>query len=164
MLQIRLRRLLDHLTTVCETVAAACLAVVILLNAWAVFARYVLHDPVGWSEEAMRYGIVWLTFLTIGPALFRNEHMAVETVDIVRHAGLKLWIVRISLISTAIFAITIIWFSIPLLKRNWHNVTPVMEIRFFWAYVSVAVGCGLLVVYSLAMLLLGRQPYRQRDE
>lgn len=164
MLQHKLRRLLDRLTAVCETAAASLLAVVILLNAYAVFARYILHAPVGWSEEAMRYGLVWLTFLMVAPALFRNEHMAVETVDIVRHAGVKLWIVRISLISTAVFAATIIWFSIPLLKRNWNNVTPVMEIRFFWAYVSVAFGCALLILYSVVMLLLGRHPYRQRDE
>ena len=138
---------------------------VILLNAYAVFARYVLFDPVGWSEEAMRYSLAWLTFLMVGPALFRNEHMAVETVDAVRHAGVRLWLVRISLLSTAIFAATIIWFSIPLLQRNWHNVTPVMEIRFFWAYVSVAFGCFLLLLYSVAMLFPpAARPTRQKDE
>jgi len=149
-----LRRLLHRLADLCEGAGAIMLGVVIVLNGIAVFARYVLVDPVGWSEELMRFSLAWLTYLLVGPCLLRNEHMAMESLDALPPGTLKRLLLRFNLTVTALFAGTILWFSIPLLQRNWGQYTPVMEIRTFWPYFSVAFGCALLLLFSLAMIAL----------
>jgi C4-dicarboxylate transporter, DctQ subunit len=150
----RLHRSLARLADLCEGASAIALAVVILLNAIAVFARYVLVDPIGWSEELMRFSLAWLTYLAVGPCLFRNEHMAMETLDMIRSAAMKRVLIRFNLAVTALFSATILWFAVPLLQRNWEQYTPVMEIRTFWPYLSVALGCALLLIFSLVMVVL----------
>lgn len=161
-----LRRGLTRLADLCEGASAVALAIVIVLNAIAVFARYVLVDPIGWSEELMRFSLAWLTYLAVGPCLFRNEHMAMESIDAIRNAAVRRLVLRTNLAITALFAGTILWFAIPLLQRNWRQFTPVMEIRTFWPYLSVALGCALLLVFSLAMLALSfsARVHRVEDE
>lgn len=140
------------------------LAAVIILNAIAVFARYVLVDPIGWSEELMRFSLAWLTYLAVGPCLFRNEHMAMETMDMIRNEAVKRMLLRFNLAVTAVFAGTILWFAVPLLQRNWNQFTPVLEIRTFWPYLSVALGCALLLVFAVAMLALSFVGRAHRDD
>ena len=43
----------------------------------AVFYRFVLHDPITWSEEAARYMMVWVTFLGAGYAMGKGRHIGV---------------------------------------------------------------------------------------
>jgi len=159
-----LRRLLHRLADLCEAASAIALGAVIVLNGIAVFARYVLVDPIGWSEELMRFSLAWVTYLLIGPCLLRNEHMAMETVDMIRDAAIKRMLLRTNLVINALFAGAIVWFSIPLLQRNWGQYTPVMEIRTFWPYLSVAFGCALFLVFNLAMLALSFSPKLHRGE
>ena len=161
-----LRRFLTGLADLCEGASAVALAGVIVLNAIAVFARYVLVDPIGWSEELMRFSLAWLTYLAVGPCLMRNEHMAMETIDMIRAEALKRMLLRFNLLVSAMFAAAILWFSLPLLQRNWNQFTPVMEIRTFWPYLSVALGCALLLVFSLGMIVLSfaGDPHRREEE
>lgn len=159
-----LRRGLTRLSDLCEGAGAVILSVIIVLNAVAVFARYVLVDPIGWSEELMRFSLAWLTYLAVGPCLFRNEHMAMETLDVIRNEALKRMLLRFNLAVTALFAGTILWFAVPLLQRNWNQFTPVMEIRTFWPYLSVALGCGLLLLFALAMIALSFTGRVHRDD
>lgn len=158
-----LRRGLTRLADLCEGASAIALGIVIILNAIAVFARYVLGDPIGWSEELMRFSLAWLTYLAVGPCLFRNEHMAMETLDMIRNEAAKRMLLRFNLAVTALFAGTILWFAIPLLQRNWRQFTPVMEIRTFWPYLSVALGCALLLIFALAMIVLSFTGRAHRD-
>jgi len=150
-----LRRGLTRLADLCEGASAIALGIVIVLNGIAVFARYVLVDPIGWSEELMRFSLAWVTYLLVGPCLFRNEHMAMESLDALPPGTLKRMLLRFNLTITALFAGTILWFAIPLLQRNWGQYTPVMEIRSFWPYLSV---------FSLAMIALSFTPRVHRGE
>jgi TRAP-type C4-dicarboxylate transport system permease small subunit len=159
-----LRRLLHSLADLLEGASAILLAAVIVLNGIAVFARYVLVDPIGWSEELMRFSLAWVTYLLVGPCLLRGEHMAMETLDVIRHEATRRMLTRFNLAVSAIFAATILWFAVPLLQRNWGQYTPVMEIRTFWPYFSVAFGCALLLLFSLAMLALSFTARLHRGE
>ena len=159
-----LRRFLHRVADLCEGASAIALGAVIILNGIAVFARYVLVDPIGWSEELMRFSLAWVTYLLVGPCLLRNEHMAMETLDVIRHEATKRLLLRFNLVVTALFSAIILWFSVPLLQRNWGQYTPVMEIRTFWPYFSVAFGCALLLLFSLAMLALSFTPRLHRGE
>ena len=70
-----------------EWLAAVILGLIIAVNLTAVLARYVFSSPVGWSEEAMRYGIVWAVYLAAGATFRRGEQMAI---DLFRHP--PMWI------------------------------------------------------------------------
>ena len=69
------------LANMTEIVAAVLLVAVIVMNLAQVFYRYVLVDPLSWSEETMRYSTTWMVMLAGSSALFRGEHMVISLFD-----------------------------------------------------------------------------------
>ncbi|WP_138470661.1 TRAP transporter small permease [Poseidonocella sp. HB161398] len=68
------RRLLDRVVgTACCLLLAAMVAVL----AWQVFSRYALNAPSTFSEEILRFGLVWLSLLGAAYSTGRGTHMAV---------------------------------------------------------------------------------------
>jgi len=43
-----------------------------------VVCRYVLHNPLSWSEELARYLFIWLTFCGASVAFYENTHINVS--------------------------------------------------------------------------------------
>ena len=74
-------RLALWLTWLTEGVGAALLFAVVAINMVGVFFRFVINDPIGWTEEIMRYLVIWATFLAASAALFRGEHMTINVFE-----------------------------------------------------------------------------------
>ena len=58
--------------------AAAMLLAIVLVNAASIFFRYVIEAPLSWSEESMRYGNIWVTYLGAIVAQVRADNMRLE--------------------------------------------------------------------------------------
>ena len=57
---------------------AAAFSLMTLLIFAQVVCRYVLHDPLSWSEELARYIFIWLTFCGASVAFYENTHISVS--------------------------------------------------------------------------------------
>ena len=47
-------------------------------NFWQIFTRFVLGHAANWTEEFMRYALIWLTMLGVPYAYGRDQHIAIE--------------------------------------------------------------------------------------
>ena len=56
----------------------ALFAVIIVCVSLQVFFRYVLNDPLTWSEELARFSFMWMVFLGLGLAERDDQHIAVD--------------------------------------------------------------------------------------
>lgn len=149
-----LHRFCVVLTWTTETIAAVLLAFIVIVNFLGVFYRYGLRDPIGWTEEAMRYAVVWATFLAASAALYRGEHMVLNVFDNVALAWLRWTMHVVVLLCIAAFSLVVIWNGWPLAARNWAQVSPTMNLPMFWPYVAVTVGFGLMLLKTVALLLM----------
>lgn len=61
-------------------VVAACLGVSVLVVLWQVATRYLLDDPSPWTEELVRFLLVWLGLIGGAYATGRRQHLAIELV------------------------------------------------------------------------------------
>ena len=57
------------------------LIVVTILNLTQVVGRYAFNAGFSWTEETMRYLMVWLMMLGSVACIFRAEHMALATLE-----------------------------------------------------------------------------------
>jgi TRAP-type C4-dicarboxylate transport system permease small subunit len=75
---LKLRKALDTFL-----VWSVCILTTVLLTVMSaqVIWRYVLNDPIYWSEELARYLFVWLTFLAAAMAFRDHKHMAVDLIQ-----------------------------------------------------------------------------------
>ncbi|MGC9369917.1 MAG: TRAP transporter small permease [Paracoccaceae bacterium] len=142
------------LTRGTEAVAAILLIAVIAMNLAQVFFRYVLVDPISWSEETMRHTTTWMVMLAAAPALLRREHMEVSLFDGVRSAWLRRAVGVLVHLSVAGFCVLLIVKGFPAAIDNMRQVSPAVRIPMTIPYLAIPVGAVLVLINTICMMLL----------
>ena len=65
-----LERINSGVLAVGKTISILALAIMVCLILGQVFFRYVMNDALNWSEEAARFGMIWMTGL-MAPLAYR---------------------------------------------------------------------------------------------
>src|SRR5699024_11333416 len=60
--------------------AVVLLALMTVLVLFQVFTRYVLGTPAAFTEELVRYALIWVSFIAATYAFLQREHMALTLV------------------------------------------------------------------------------------
>jgi len=147
-----------------EAVAAIMLIAVILMNLAQVFFRYVLVDPISWSEETMRYTTTWMVMLAAAPALLRREHMEVSLFDGVRSAWLRRVVGVLVHLCVAGFCVLLIVKGFPAAIDNMRQVSPAVRIPMTIPYMAIPVGAVLVLINTLCMMLLPAEALAQLED
>lgn len=81
----KLIRLRERLSAICGYIAAFLLFTMCVLVLYQVFTRYVLNDPAAFTEEIVRYMLIWTGFVGAAAAFGTRQHMALMyVVEIVK--------------------------------------------------------------------------------
>ncbi|WP_428688032.1 TRAP transporter small permease [Roseibium sp.] len=137
-----------------EVVSALLLLAVIAMNLAQVFFRYVLVDPLSWTEETMRYATTWMVMLAGSAALLRNEHMAIDLLGERAPARLKRFRRLLVLGCIAAFCFLLMWEGIPAAIKNFRQVSPSVRIPMTFPYLAIPVGAALMFIKSIILMLL----------
>lgn len=95
---------------VLSRIAAVLLSVMTLLVLYQVFTRYVLNSPAAFTEELVRYFLIWTGFIGAAYAFSTREHMSLVLVrDKLNPSGRKVLMTAIDILILlfALFVITI---------------------------------------------------------
>jgi TRAP-type C4-dicarboxylate transport system permease small subunit len=132
-----------------DLISGLILIAITLINLAAVFMRYVMLDSLSWSEEVMRYGSIWLTFLAAAAVSHRSEHLSL---DFFRHRGppvvQRLHQTSLHLLA-AVFAGAVLWQGIQYCLRNGTQTAATTGIQMIWIYGAIVVGGGLMLLAEL---------------
>jgi TRAP-type C4-dicarboxylate transport system permease small subunit len=161
----RLRDLTHRIVVVADYVIGALLAVLVVINGAAVFQRYVMFDSISWSEEAIRYFAVWMTFLGGATASWYLEHMDMDAIgEFLGSGGRRIQKLVIEACVLG-FALIVSWQSIRYCWLNGSQTAPTSGMPMVWVYGAMVVGGLLLVLVTLvriADLLSGRDTGAER--
>lgn len=72
----RLNRVREVLGVTLLWFAAVLLVAMTLLVLYQVFTRYVLGEPAAFTEELVRYALIWTSFISAAYAFLHRKHMA----------------------------------------------------------------------------------------
>src|SRR6056297_554930 len=154
---------LTRLCRAMESLGAVLLAVLIAVNLTAVFFRYGLNDPLVWTEETLRYTMIWIALVGGAAALFRNEHMGVDLLIMLDIPWLTRLVRAAILIVTALFSVLLLWYAVPMAERNMAQVSPAARIPMVWPYLAMVIGAAGLTINALgglALLALNAPPFQ----
>jgi len=163
----RIDRAIHGLVRLMEAISAALIGVVVIANAAQIFCRYVLVRPLSFTDETMRFGMVWVAFLAGSGLVFRREHMAANLFDNPRLGVVRRVAAVVVLAAILAFAVALFWFGWPLAIRNARQLSPSAQIPMIWPYIAVPVGGALMALYAawlLVMAAAGREPKLEADE
>ncbi len=157
----RVFKLAMGLTHVTEAISAVLLIAIILMNVAQVFYRYVLVDPLSWSEETMRYSTAWMVMLAGSAALFRGEHMVISLFTSV-HSPLFRRLLHLTVLTCiAGFCLLLMWEGFPAAINNMRQVAPATRIPMTIPYMAIPVGASLMLIKVLCLMVLPEDVLRR---
>jgi len=134
---------------------AACvmLAFVAFILFLQVVLRYVFNAALPWPEEASRYCMIWVVLLISNVLIRDSELINVDFFD-------KLWPAKVIIYRDATYRILLLILLIVLFKEGLiqaiaekRQTTTAMGISWFWPYLSIPVGTGLML-YQMIFLMI----------
>ena len=102
-------------------IATVLLSFMTILVLYQVFTRYVLNDPAAFTEELVRYSLIWTSFIGAAYAFSSRDHMALVLFhDSLKPSGQRILMIFIDtlILLFAILIITIGGFKLALSARQ----------------------------------------------
>lgn len=147
-----------RLRLLAELVAALLFVALFAAFLLQVFTRYVLNDPVAWTQEFVLIVYIWIVFWSAAFLLRERDHITFDMVSASLHPGARrvLALVLTALIAAAFVAALPGTFDYVTFMRIERS--PVIGIRFDLIYTIFVVFAAAVVVGAFLRLrrLLGR--------
>ena len=147
----RIARLVEYVTAAPLIAAGAVMVVVVLA---ATFSRYVLNNPITWSEELARYLMIWIGLVGASVTMRHGEHIRITAIRILLPRPLRL-------IGDLFVAAAIGWFLWVMMVEGWaaaerggRQMSPALGISMMWPLLSVPMAGGLMLVQHAIQTLL----------
>ncbi len=128
---------------------AASHGVVATLIIAAVFFRYVLNDPLVWTEEFVVITFTWMLFIGLASGFRYRMHIRIDALLIaLPHKG-RAMVGAVAVAATLFILILLAWFGTTETLVMLETETPMMRISAAWAVSAVPVGAVLSCIHLL---------------
>jgi TRAP-type C4-dicarboxylate transport system permease small subunit len=117
-----------------------------------VFTRYVLNDPLSWTEEVARYLYVYIVFLGASAAISDRTHVGIDYFAKALPVRAQ-WVVSVAvnLLILAALALLAYW-GWRAAMRQWNLPLVVLDIPYTWVYVVIPITAVLMSLRTVALM------------
>ncbi len=141
---------LAQLEAVVLIMLVVAMTVVVFLQ---IFYRYVLAQPLYWSEELARYLFVWLSILGAALGLQKSGHFGLDLLFLRLPEKVRRYAkILISILMGTVIAVILLQ-GVALVQKTALQDSPAMEIPMSWAYACLPVGAALMAVHLLTIFI-----------
>lgn len=129
---------------------------VVIISA-QVWCRFILNDPLSWSEEAGRYLFVWISFMGAAAGVRYQVHLGIDLMDKLLSPRAYRYVVVLVNLIIQIFLIMIIYWGFKILGIIQFQESPSMNISMKYPYMAVPVGGIFMLINSLRVMVAALQ-------
>lgn len=135
-----------------EVIASVAIALMLIICSCNVFARYVLHNAISWSDEVCVCLLSWTTFVGAAAAYKRNLHYGMDfLIDHVPAGGKRALRIFITLCITGA-SIFLAWYSLQLTLKA-VKVMPYSRLSYKWLDSAAVIGFTSMALHGLYYLI-----------
>ncbi len=138
-------------STIEITAALLVVAEIVVLLA-GVTSRYVLHNPLVWSDELASMLFLWLAMLGAVVALRRGEHMRMTAFISKSSPAKRAFLDVLAIVAALTFLVLIAAPSYEFATGEAAITTPALDISNAWRAAALPIGCVLMIVTALLRL------------
>lgn len=142
------------LNKVIEYILATLVIVMVAGCFWQIFTRFILKNPSQWTEELLRYALIWLTMLGVPYAYGKEQHIAIGfiTDTFTKKGTLKDKIfIEILILFLSVFVMVAGGTMVAINAVG--QTSPAMHLPMQFYYIGVPI-CGvLMIIYSVQRLI-----------
>ncbi|GMO43158.1 MAG: TRAP transporter small permease [Treponemataceae bacterium] len=132
---------------------------ILILGAIQIFGRYVGKIPTPWTEELMRFSMIWLTWIGSALTIRVDGHVSVDILIsyIHKHTVRAALFVFARLVCVA-FLLAFLPNSVNLIIRSGTSMAASMPIPYSYVYLSVPIGIIMMLLsYAKTIPAMGKQ-------
>lgn len=137
-----------------QWVAVTLLVLVLGLTFVQVVARFVFDSPFFWTEEAARFGYVWLTFLAAMAAMADRSHISVQLGEARLPAWARLGLNIGAMVAVVAACAVMLAGSWPWLGKNTAGASAALHLPNIVFYGVVWVAFAAMAVHALANIVV----------
>lgn len=129
------------------------LMLLVLLLATNVVMRYVVNEPLAWTEEAGILILVWLTFMSAVIAAAEKKHMGMDLFLTKLRGKMKKVVPAIISVITIVSLSVVTYYGI---EMTWYNLrldSESLQISYAYFYLAIPVGCLLFLIVEFHQLI-----------
>jgi len=144
-----MKKTFDVMEKILQTIITSMLFIFIGLVAMQVIWRYVLSDPLPWTEQAARYLFIWMLMLEMPILLRRKNNMAFDLLYNKFPVNVQKVVQILTLILVGAFGVVYFVVSLELCSRSLNKVAVGLNIPIVWVYAAQPVGAALLALTAV---------------
>ncbi len=135
-----------------ETVCAGLVVLETLILVAGIVSRYVLHNPLIWSDELAQALFIWLAMLGAVIALRRGEHMRMTTLVKMAPPGVRALLEAVAMVAAVMFLGLILAPAYDYAVDEHFMTMPGLDISNAWRAAALPAGMLLMLVAGLLRL------------
>lgn len=151
-------RALNTLSGAILGLAGAALVGMALVQAWQVFARYVLNDSPGWTEPVALLMMSFAVMFGAAVAVRRESHFAFQTLLHALPAPIQYLLKSLSRLIAATAGAGLMILGGHLMLDEWSVSMAGAPLPAGLKYAALCVGGALILLFALERLILGDFP------
>jgi TRAP-type C4-dicarboxylate transport system permease small subunit len=148
-LRTLLVRLDDGLGRAEDLFLSASHGVIATLIVVAVLFRYVLSDPLTWSEEFIVALFGWMLFIGMAASFRARANICLDLVVIIASGAVRRALGALSVLATMATLTALLWFGIEHALLMAGSLTPMLQVSMSYAAAALPVGAALALVHVL---------------
>lgn len=146
-------RWLDCFNSALLTALALGLGVLACLAIAQVGARYIFRSPLVWSEEVIRFAMIWGVFLGAGIVIRRGMLVAVEAIYMIASPPVAKLVTWFSLAVSGFFWLLLVYYGWGITGRVAGLNSGSMELPMSMVYAAIPVGAAIAFLNTIAVAL-----------
>lgn len=147
--------LVDAMNEMMAVIGGVLTAIMTIIVCYACISRYFFNAPMGWSEEAAIYLMIWGIYLGVAAALKDDKHVAVDVVMEKLSPTHKFYAHCFHFLVALVFLSVLLWKGIEMvqLSHTVNNLSIATEFPLHYVELAVPVGVFLLILQVIAKML-----------
>lgn len=118
-----------------------------------VLFRFVLQQPLAWTEELARYCLVWITFLGAAFAMGKKAHVGLEFFKAkLPKLGQDIIAILVLLLNITFFMIILVQ-GYELMNRSMSQLSPVLRLPMGVVYSVMPISAILLIINTISITI-----------
>lgn len=143
--------------TIDKTMGYACIAFGMLMTISTLIGivfRYVMTNPLPWTEELARYTMIWMGLLAISMGVRRESHLGLNLIVNLLPAGFKTVLKMINRILIAVFLYVLMVFGTKMAMNGIHQTMPALQIPMIYVLIAVPLSATVSLVQLILITII----------
>lgn len=143
----------DGVTWVVSSLLGVLIGAIVLITLAAVWWRYVINDPISWTEQVSRILFVWVTFLGAAVLYREKSHITIDMFLEMIPQPFKAWMVWLIELGMLLFVVVLFVYGLKLSLDTLSQTYGALDISPASFYFAAPVSAAMMFLFFIERLV-----------